>query len=394
MKISVLLPTRNRLEYLKYAISSVMQQDYADWEIIISDNFSEDDVESYAKSLSDSRVHYYRTKEFLPVTDNWNNALEKSIGDFVVMMGDDDCLLPGYFRTCAALIKQHNPDLIYNNAIQYTYPKVIPDAPDGFLVQYGYASFLVSRDKPYILEKNEGYRLVQKIMNFNVIVNFNAQHTLVSRELVMKMQKKGKFYQSPYPDYYATTALLLSAEKILAVPYRLVVIGVSPKSFGYFYHNDKENEGNEFLKNSGYEEIYNRIAKWFFPGTNMNTSWLMAMETVRYNFGMDYFLKVNYKKYRFLQVLNHLKKIATKETEIKDLWKIIRCMFWWEKLFYLIPILIAFYIRLYPRKSRTITWVNKMLYKFSHPTLDTPKVFSVKYSNILDVYKNFPDFGN
>ena len=44
MKFSVLLPTRNRLEYLRYAVETVRRQDYADWEIIVSDNCSEDDI--------------------------------------------------------------------------------------------------------------------------------------------------------------------------------------------------------------------------------------------------------------------------------------------------------------------------------------------------------------
>ena len=47
MKFSVLLPTRNRLKYLKYAVDSVLAQDYVNWEIIISDNDSEEDIFSY-----------------------------------------------------------------------------------------------------------------------------------------------------------------------------------------------------------------------------------------------------------------------------------------------------------------------------------------------------------
>jgi glycosyltransferase involved in cell wall biosynthesis len=42
MKFSVLLPTRNRLNLLSYAIETVIRQDYSDWEIIISDNCSEE----------------------------------------------------------------------------------------------------------------------------------------------------------------------------------------------------------------------------------------------------------------------------------------------------------------------------------------------------------------
>ncbi len=99
MKFSVLLPTRNRLDLLSYAIETVRRQDYSDWEIIVSDNFSEEDIAGYVRSIDDSRIKYCRTDKFVPVTDNWNNALAKSDGDYVIMLGDDDCLMKGYFST-------------------------------------------------------------------------------------------------------------------------------------------------------------------------------------------------------------------------------------------------------------------------------------------------------
>ena len=47
--ISVLLPTKNRLTYLRYAVESVRRQDYPHWEIVISDNHSEEDILGYAQ---------------------------------------------------------------------------------------------------------------------------------------------------------------------------------------------------------------------------------------------------------------------------------------------------------------------------------------------------------
>ena len=97
MKFSVLLPTRNRLELLKYALASILQQDESDLEIIISDNNSEEDIAGFIKTLNDRRIKYYRTDSFVSVTENWNNALNKAMGDWVIMLGDDDCLNEGLF---------------------------------------------------------------------------------------------------------------------------------------------------------------------------------------------------------------------------------------------------------------------------------------------------------
>ncbi len=97
MKFSVLLPTRNRLDLLKYAVETVRRQDYDDWQIVISDNFSDDDIGGYVGSLQEPRIRYRRTQRLVPVTQSWNNALERYTGDYVVMLGNDDGLMKGYF---------------------------------------------------------------------------------------------------------------------------------------------------------------------------------------------------------------------------------------------------------------------------------------------------------
>ena len=117
------------------------------------------------------------------------------------MLGDDDCLLDGYFTFCMSLLNQYKfPDMIYNSALNYVYPGVMPGAPQGYLMKWGYASFLVDKQTPAILDRSEAHRLVNEILSFNLSVNFNMQHSLVSRNLITKMLSYGKFYQSPYPD--------------------------------------------------------------------------------------------------------------------------------------------------------------------------------------------------
>jgi glycosyltransferase involved in cell wall biosynthesis len=163
MKFSVLLPTRNRLELLKYAVETVRRQDYSDWEVIISDNYSEDDIAGYVRLLNEPRIKYYRTESFIPVTDNWNNAMDKSTGDYVIMLGDDDCLMKGFFTTIKTLIETYNrPDFIYSKAFLYAYPGVLPDFPKGFLKSYDYASFFKSAKEPFWLRREQALNLVHQ----------------------------------------------------------------------------------------------------------------------------------------------------------------------------------------------------------------------------------------
>ena len=59
---SVVLPTFNRSKLLKRAIQSVFQQTYDNWELIIIDNFSEDNSLEVIKSFDQSRIKFIQIK--------------------------------------------------------------------------------------------------------------------------------------------------------------------------------------------------------------------------------------------------------------------------------------------------------------------------------------------
>ncbi|MCL5038058.1 MAG: glycosyltransferase [Chloroflexi bacterium] len=394
VKFSVLLPTRNRLDLLKYAVETVVRQDYDNWEIIIYDNCSEEDVRGFAESLDDPRVKYFSTDSFVPVTDNWNNALEKSSGDYVIMLGDDDCLMQHYFKSLNELISEHsNPDLVYTNAFLYAYPGVIPESPDGFLSVWDYTVF---REKnPYLLSKEKARELVGKTFDFIVGFGWNMQFSLVSRNLINKIKSEGAFYQSPYPDYYTTNLIFLAAEKILVVPYPMVTVGISPKSFGAYYFSGREDQGIDFLKNTvpaGYQNLSDVV----LPGEQHNTNWLFSVETVKKNFGT--FLggiDVNYEKYRRLQIFYlykryYIDKKASK-SQVRSLEKFLRP----EEKKYALKLRIKFNLMKLGilKEGREI---DRIINEFGQYPKDTTRLLRSKdnYKNILEVFENESDKHN
>lgn len=301
MKFSILLPTRNRLDLLKLAIESVRLQSYQDWEIIVSDNDSVEDVGGYVTSLGDQRIRYYRTERLLPVTDNWNKALEQGTGDYFIMLGDDDGLMRGCLTHVRALVEEWNhPDAIYTEACQYAYPGVIPGHAKGF-IQFGYNAFLLGATRPFRLSRKTALEMVRASAQFRLRFGFNMQHFIFGRKLVEQLRSKGPFFQSPYPDYYAANAILLAAASVVVNPTPLVMIGISPKSFGYYYFNRRESEGTSFLRNIVSTEISSRLQDVLVPGSNMNDSWLYAMETLARNFRDEVSLVIDYDRYRLLQ---------------------------------------------------------------------------------------------
>jgi hypothetical protein len=115
----------------------------------------------------------------------------------------------------------------------------------------------------------------------------------------------------------------------------------------------------------------------------------MAMETVRQNFSKDYNLKVNYRKYRFLQILHGLRKIVcNRKLQKDDLLDFSKSLFWWEKILYFTPFLLACFIRKFQAASFVKALANTMPYRFSHASHGKTLILPGKYNNILEVFQN------
>ena len=85
MTFSITIPAY-KARFLDEAIKSVIAQTYQDWQLVIVDDCSPEDLKGIVEPyLADSRVE---------VVDNWNICLSHCTGDYVICMGDDDRLLP------------------------------------------------------------------------------------------------------------------------------------------------------------------------------------------------------------------------------------------------------------------------------------------------------------
>ncbi|MGO9956929.1 MAG: methyltransferase domain-containing protein [Solirubrobacteraceae bacterium] len=305
MLISVLLPTRDRLEYLRYAVESVVRQDDGEWEIVVSDNDSAEDIAGYVEGLGDSRIRYVRTDQLVPVTENWNNALRNSTGEYTVMLGDDDALLPGYLSSMRALIERfEHPDAIYTGAFLYAYPGVLPDVPDGYLQPNLHAPFFAGADEPFMLDRRATRELARAAADFRALYDFNMQYVLVRRATADRLAAGGDFFRSPFPDYYAMNLLFAEAERIAVDPRPRVVIGITRRSYGFFHFNRREADARALLHTDQVEpEIRRELEPVVLPGTNINTSWLLAMESLYRRLGSPQDMRPNYARYRRLQAI-------------------------------------------------------------------------------------------
>ncbi len=103
---SILLPTKNRSHLVGYAILSVLQQDFPDFELIICDN--DDDphaTHSVVKGFCDPRIQYIRTGG-LDMVSNWNTALNAATGHHIIVLEDKMIFYAGALAAINQLISK------------------------------------------------------------------------------------------------------------------------------------------------------------------------------------------------------------------------------------------------------------------------------------------------
>ncbi len=100
--VSIGLPTYNRVDLLKHAVASALAQDYANIELVISDNASNDGTQVWCEDLSrrDGRVRYIRQQTNIGLTANYREVFRQSRGEFYMGFADDDWLDPSYISQC------------------------------------------------------------------------------------------------------------------------------------------------------------------------------------------------------------------------------------------------------------------------------------------------------
>ena len=105
-KVSVIIPTYNRKDYLSNSVGSVLEQTFQDFELIISDDASTDSTRQYVESLSDPRIIYIFNETNRGVAETRNNALKIARGKYVAFLDDDDEWLPEKLRMQVELIER------------------------------------------------------------------------------------------------------------------------------------------------------------------------------------------------------------------------------------------------------------------------------------------------
>ncbi len=101
------MPTYNRAYVLEKTIQSVLNQTYADFELLIRDDCSSDTTAIVVSSLNDSRIKYHHNTNRLRMPENLNEGIRASRGEYVLVCHDHDLYAPTMVEQMVRFLDAH-----------------------------------------------------------------------------------------------------------------------------------------------------------------------------------------------------------------------------------------------------------------------------------------------
>lgn len=117
-KVSIVIPTYNQPEFIYRAVNSALMQDYANLEVIVSDDSLTDAAEVALKEiLKDPRLTYYHNNPRLGRVANYRTCLYKyASGEWILNLDGDDYLIEKSFISLAIELVHTERDIVFVQA--------------------------------------------------------------------------------------------------------------------------------------------------------------------------------------------------------------------------------------------------------------------------------------
>ena len=118
-KVSVIVNFHNGEQYLDECITSILNQDYNNIEIILWDNCSNDKSLEIIKKFDDDRLKYFYNKKKEPLYKARNKAILNSVGELIAFLDCDDWWEKSYISSRAKYFHDNNYSYYYCNTNFY-----------------------------------------------------------------------------------------------------------------------------------------------------------------------------------------------------------------------------------------------------------------------------------
>jgi glycosyltransferase involved in cell wall biosynthesis len=226
--ISFCITTFKRQEYLGKTLRSIALQTYSNLEVIVSDNDVEQSARSIVEGMNDARFKYFANEVNLGMKKSFNRSLQKSTGNFIVMIADDDPVYPDMLETLVALYNKYPSYGMYLGGCNWfcTNPKIA----SLYSLKVGMNSCLANRNVNDIHEYSPSAFLLN-FFNFNIFPSYLWSTGMVKRDILIE---KGGVpdYDTAFLGDYAYLSIMASHSGCVVINYPLGHQTIHEQNFG------------------------------------------------------------------------------------------------------------------------------------------------------------------
>lgn len=109
---SIIIPTRDRPEFVRLAVDSLKAQSFRDFEVIVSDNAVRRPFFPDPATFEDAQFRYIRPPNPVWMCEHWEFAVRHARGRYVGILGDRSLLIPSALAYVARIVDDKAPDAI------------------------------------------------------------------------------------------------------------------------------------------------------------------------------------------------------------------------------------------------------------------------------------------
>lgn len=161
-KVQIFLLTHNRSNYVLKAAHSILAQDYDNFELVVSDNSTEETTRQLFQTFRHANMRYIKREPNIPTSQHFYKIHCEASADYFILFHDDDLMKPGFLSTVMATFHENITLMaVATNAIT-----MIDERPTG-------TPILVEDDRATVVMRSPDI-LAERYLNFQPVPPFSS----------------------------------------------------------------------------------------------------------------------------------------------------------------------------------------------------------------------------
>ena len=222
-KLTIIIPTICRPDTLFWTLQTVLNQEYENYKVIVSDNFSNDNTKEIVDSFRSDKIIYVNPGKRLSMSRHWEFALDQVQEGYVTILGDDDGLLPGSLVRTGEILRRHPVQALGWRFCNFTWKGVPPH-------------FMIPMANYYrIVNAGEEIKRIFRQNMYSTIRFPSLYGGFVDIRLIKRLKEKygGTFFHSRIPDFFSGAMIAASVQKYIRLEFPVSINATSRHSTGF-----------------------------------------------------------------------------------------------------------------------------------------------------------------